>query len=168
MLKSILARRSMVTAALLGLGVGAFCSVHVRAQEDKAKSQEVQSHDVMMPMSPDEQKAAMDELEKFKQMAGDPQQQGAMKAGLARLMVMEEMSKMMSTDPQFQPAALAFLKDPNVKKLHDQAENMSMDPEQMKKMEADITADPKAMHMVLYRALQLAMPPEPAPTGVKK
>jgi hypothetical protein len=156
MFHSMIARRSMVAATVVGLGIGAICSLHVRGQDAPGPA-----HEIMMPMSPDEQKAAMDQLEKYKQMAADPQQQEALKTGLARLMVMEEMSHMMATDPQFQPAALDFLKDPSVKKVHDQAKEMAMDPEQMKKMEAEIAEDPKALHMVLYRALQMSASDKP-------
>jgi hypothetical protein len=46
--------------------------------------------------------------------------------------------------------------DPNMTKVNTQAMQMAHDPDQMKKMQDDVMADPAAMKMVVHHAMEMA------------
>jgi hypothetical protein len=136
----------MVATAVVGMGFGGI------------------SRDPMsIAMSPDEQKIASDHLAQLKAMADDPKQVPELKHMIAKVLVMQEMSKMMAEDPQFKSSAVAYMGDPKVKQAHDDAQEMSRDPEQMKKLEQEIVADPVAMKVVMHRAIILSSMPDKMP-----
>jgi hypothetical protein len=67
------------------------------------------------------------------------------------------MAKRMAMDPAAKQAVMDAMKDPAMMKVHDEAKKMAADPDQMKKMEADIMADPMAMKMVVHESMKMAM-----------
>jgi hypothetical protein len=107
-------------------------------------------------MAGDPKMMAMAHVDQMKQMAADPMQAQVMAAAMAKMMVMDRMAEEMAKDPKFQQAAMAAMTDPNMMKVHDDAMKMAADPEQMKKMQQEVSADPAAMKMVEHKAMMMA------------
>ena len=146
--------RSWLPGAALLIGL---CSVipSSRAQEKMPGDHMKMSGDSMMKMSPAEMKMAGEQMDKMKMMATEHPQDEA--AGMARLMVMDQMATHMAADPSFQKMLQQSMSDPNVKKVHEDARKMAEDPAQAAKIKQQIMDDPKAMHMVMHLAARMAM-----------
>jgi hypothetical protein len=146
-----LARRSIVAVASLTLGVGAICSLTAHADDKMSDDKK------MMPMSAEDQKMCMDCMAKMKEMAADPKESEKMTKEVAEMMVMEHMAKSMAMDPQFQKSTMEAMNDPAMKNIHEDAEKMAQDPDQMKSMQQMVMSDPKKMEMVERHAMMMVM-----------
>ena len=149
-------RKSVIAVAALALGAGTACTHTARADDKMADGKMAMATD-KMAMSADDQKMMMDQAMKMKEMAADPKQADMMKTDMAKMMVMDHMAKEMAMDPQFKQSAMDMMSDANIKKIHEDAMAMAKDPEQMKKMQQEIMADPMMMKMVNHQAMMMSM-----------
>jgi hypothetical protein len=76
---------------------------------------------------------------------------------MAKLMVMDKMAMQMAMDPSFTQMLRQTMADPKMKQVHEDARKLADDPAQMAKIRQEITADPKAMHMVMHQAAVMSM-----------
>lgn len=111
----------------------------------------------MMPMSAENKKMMTDSMSKMKAMMADPAQAEAMKMKMAKMMVMDQMVKMMASDPECKQMCMDMMKDPAMGKLHDDAMMMAKDPAMMKKMQTEIMADSDAMMRVNHESMMMHM-----------
>jgi hypothetical protein len=159
--KTYVSRKFIAVAASFALGAGALCTYSLRADDNMGgmamTKMDKMAKDHMEVISPDDQRAAMDTLDKIKQMAADPAQADTMKSEMAKMMVMQHMSRELAMNADFQKASMDTMNDPNVKKIHDDADTTAKDPDQMKNLKMQIVNDPMAMKMVVHQAIMMNM-----------
>ena len=146
-----LSRKPLVLAACLAITGGAVCTYVVRADDKMSDMMKMGDTKV----SADESKMAMEQLDKMKKEASDDSDK--MKMNMAKMMVMEHMSMSLAADADFQKSSKDLMDDETFKKLHEEASTMAKDPEQMKKMEDEITSDSKEMKEVVHHAMMMEM-----------
>jgi hypothetical protein len=145
--------RNWLPAAALAVTV---CAVVLWARaQDKMSGDHMAVHGDSMKMSPEEMKMAGQHMDQMKMMAAEHPEEAA--AGMARLMVMDKMAMSMAMDPAFLHMLQQSMSDPNTRKVHEDARKMADDPAQMAKLKQQIMDDPKAMHVVMHWAAQMAM-----------
>jgi hypothetical protein len=100
----------------------------------------------------------MKQMTDAKMMAADPAQSAMMAKDMAKMMVMDHMAEMLAKDEACKQACMAAMSDPAMMKVHEQAAAMAKDPEQMKKLQDEIAADPASMKMVMHESMQMSKP----------
>jgi hypothetical protein len=125
-----------------------------RAQE-KMSGDHTAMHGDSMKMSPQDMKMASQQMDEMKMKAADHPQE--MEADMAKLIVMDKMAMQMAMDPSFTQMLRQTMADPKMKQVHQDARKMVDDPAQMAKIRQEITADPRAMHMVMHQAALMSM-----------
>ena len=146
-------KKSVATAAVLALGAGALFTVHVRADDAPSDAGK------MSVMSNEDHQMMMSDLAKMRASAADPQQAEKLKIHMAKMMTMDNMAKKMASDTACKQACADALNDANIKRLHEEAEQMAADPAEMAKLQKEISSDPVLMKVVTHRALMLSMMP---------
>ena len=155
------ASKAMIATAAFAIAGGSLCTYFVRADDmtkmAESKMDGMKPSDSKTAVSADDSKMMVDRIDKMKENAADPAKAEMMEKDMAKMMVMDHLAKALSDDATVKSAMMEAMADPNVKKVHEEAMKMAKDPEMMKKMEDEITADPEAMKHVDHSAMMMAM-----------
>lgn len=86
-----------------------------------------------------------------------PESAKAMQTQNVRMMAMEQMSHAMAADPEFQKMHAEMMKDPECVKMMAGCKATLGNEAEMAKVKEEIMADPKAMEMVMDKAMMMNM-----------
>lgn len=144
----LLARKLTVLAAAAALGAGSLVTYVATAQERRA----ARAEQVVVTLSPAEQRSVLEHMTEAKRNAGDPKQADRIIAELSDLMIMDEVARSIAADPGVRQQHAAEMTDSALKRVHAEAVRIATDPKVVEKRTREIMADPAALKVVLHQA----------------